>query len=206
MLENPNETIFGSFATGVPKVGSFVGNQPKAQKNSKLAIVRLKRSQPQSNNNSVTQSQINVSGQITVKKLKESIKQDDQKSLDLVDSFAECEIDQLEKKLEKCEHEHISIEKQKVALSKNKSATKRMQVLQLRELDEQIHRIRMRQERILRCIDSKTPFYEKLPKDSQFYQHFMAAMYMKKISDAGSDLLDSEKAIMRDVKKTLVMV
>jgi hypothetical protein len=34
----------------------------------------------------------------------------------------------------------------------------------------------------------------------------MAAMYMKKISDAGSDLLDSEKAIMRDVKKTLVMV
>ena len=58
----------------------------------------------------------------------------------------------------------------------------------------------------MRCIDNKTPFYEKLPKDSQFYQHFMAAMFMKKISAAGSDLLDSEKAIMRDVKKTLVVV
>lgn len=34
----------------------------------------------------------------------------------------------------------------------------------------------------------------------------MAAMFMKKISAAGSDLLDSEKAIMRDVKKTLVVV
>jgi hypothetical protein len=34
----------------------------------------------------------------------------------------------------------------------------------------------------------------------------MAAMYMKRISDAGSDLLNSEKAIMIDVKKTLLVV
>ena len=42
----------------------------------------------------MNQSQVNVSGQIaTVKKFKESAKFDDQKSLDLIDSFAECEID-----------------------------------------------------------------------------------------------------------------
>lgn len=64
----------------------------------------------------------------------------------------------------------------------------------------------MRKERIQRCIDNKTPFYEKLPKDSQFYQHYMAAMYNKRISDAGSNLLNSEKVIMIDVKKNLLMV
>jgi len=42
----------------------------------------------------VNQSQVNVSNQIaTVKKSHESAKFDEQKSLDLIDSFTECEID-----------------------------------------------------------------------------------------------------------------
>lgn len=39
----------------------------------------------------------------------------------------------------------------------------------MKELDEQLHSVRMRIERLLRAKDNKTPFYEKLPKDSQFY-------------------------------------
>ena len=43
------------------------------------------------------------------------------KSLELVDSFVDCEIDELEQKIEKCENQTLNVEKQKVTLSKNKS-------------------------------------------------------------------------------------
>lgn len=46
-----------------------------------------------------------------------------------MDSFVDCEVEELEKKMEKCEREAQNIEKQKLVVSKNKSSTKRMQVV-----------------------------------------------------------------------------
>lgn len=31
--------------------------------------------------------------------------------------------------------------------------------------------------------DSKIPFYEKLPKESEYYKHYMQSMYMRSISE-----------------------
>lgn len=42
-MEPGNETIMGSFATGIQKVGSFAGGLPKASEEKKKTIVRLKR-------------------------------------------------------------------------------------------------------------------------------------------------------------------
>lgn len=76
-------------------------------------------------NQSTMSNSQNLSTITAVKKLKpSSMKQqpiDEMKSLELVDSFADCEIDELEQKIEKCENQTLNVEKQKVTLSKNKS-------------------------------------------------------------------------------------
>ena len=60
-----------------------------------------------------------------------------------------------------------------------------MQVLQLKDLDEQLHTIRLRQERLEKAKDDKIPFYEKLPKDNLFYIHYMNSVFTKKLDTAG---------------------
>lgn len=42
--------------------------------------------------------------------------------------------------------------------------------------------MRLRQERVEKAKDRKIPFYEKLPKHSQFYLHYMTSMYVKKLN------------------------
>ena len=45
----------------------------------------------------------------------------------------------------------------------------------------------MRREQLVKAKDFKIPFYQKLPKDSQFYLHYMNSMWMKKVLEAGTE-------------------
>jgi hypothetical protein len=53
--------------------------------------------------------------------------------------------------------------------------------------------------------DQKIPFYEKLPKGSQFYTHYMNMMYVDKINGASSELKMSESHMMKNIKDEISM-
>jgi hypothetical protein len=44
--------------------------------------------------------------------------------------------------------------------------------------------------------DSKIPFYEKLPKDSAFYKHYMSVLYQARIQEATSKKVLEDRAVL----------
>jgi hypothetical protein len=47
--------------------------------------------------------------------------------------------------------------------------------------------------------DSKIPFYEKLPKDSSFYKHYMHLLYTRKIDQVADTTAKEDRYLLRDV-------
>lgn len=115
------------------------------------------------------------------------------------EALLDLDIDEIDKRLEKVERDIKNIETQKVQVMRNKAASKRMQILQLRDLDEAMHFQHMRREQLAKAKDFKIPFYQKLPKDSQFYLHYMNAMWMKRVLEAGSESAQHDLQMMQGI-------
>jgi hypothetical protein len=49
--------------------------------------------------------------------------------------------------------------------------------------------------------ESKIPFWQKLPKESQFYVHYVQMLYNNQIKDAASELVQIDKQLMSEVKE-----
>lgn len=45
--------------------------------------------------------------------------------------------------------------------------------------------------------DKKTPFYEKLPKDSPFYKHFISVMYANRMQELATDKVNEERNFLQ---------
>ena len=48
---------------------------------------------------------------------------------------------------------------------------------------------------LLEIIDFKTPFYEKMPKDNQFYKHYMNTLQLVNMSNMLAETVEQEKNI-----------
>lgn len=70
---------------------------------------------------------------------------------------------------------------------------------QLKELDDLLKDKRNHKYLLEQIKDSKIPFYEKLPKDSQFYRHYMNCMQTTKLGEAANDQVKLDQQIMHDV-------
>jgi hypothetical protein len=51
---------------------------------------------------------------------------------------------------------------------------------------------------LLRIKEAKIPFYEKLPKDHQFYKHFMATIGTKRMKDAANIKVEEDRNLFED--------
>ena len=49
--------------------------------------------------------------------------------------------------------------------------------------------------------DSKIPFWEKLPKDSQFYKHYMNLKFARDINEAAAAQANEDRELMQKVKE-----
>jgi hypothetical protein len=50
---------------------------------------------------------------------------------------------------------------------------------------------------LLKLKDKKIPFYEKLPKEHQFYKHFMLSLEHSKMSKAAYNLVEDGKRLFQ---------
>ena len=57
---------------------------------------------------------------------------------------------------------------------------------------------------LLRIKDAKIPFYEKLPKDNQFYRHYMNGLQFTNMSNKMEDAIAQDKSIYAEVADTIM--
>lgn len=84
------------------------------------------------------------------------------------------DIDEIIGLINQCQDEIVENEKQKkILLKKLRNATKQNLKKELAPFETSIEYWTARQIMLVRIEAAKTPFYEKMPKDNQFYKHFM---------------------------------
>ena len=110
-------------------------------------------------------------------------------------------VEELDVKITKLEAEESDLLDQKAAVRKRKVGSKRKQ---LKELDDLLKEKRKFMCYLEAIKDSKIPFYEKLPKDSQFYLHYMKLLQSQKIGEASKDQVSLEKQTMNEVKQAIM--
>ena len=76
---------------------------------------------------------------------------------------------------------------------KKKSQKKLAELDKLQEIIDLIARIK----------DQKTPFYEKLPKDSAFYKHYMSVLYQARLQEATSKKVLEDRSMLANAASTI---
>lgn len=57
---------------------------------------------------------------------------------------------------------------------------------------------------LLQIKDAKIPFYEKLPKDNQFYRHYMNGLNFTNMSNKMEDAIAQDKQLFAEAAETIL--
>ena len=85
-----------------------------------------------------------------------------------------------------------------------KFATKAMMKKNLQPLNEALKAQSARLVFLLRIKDAKIPFYEKLPKDNQFYRHYMNGLQFTNMSHKMEDVIEQDKNLFEEAAETIM--
>jgi len=113
-------------------------------------------------------------------------------------------VEEVEAEIDKCLAIHESNIRKIERIKKNgklKSDTKiREEQLPLKQ--QNIY-LRERVELLAQIKEEKIPFYEKLPKDSTFYKHYMNLLVTRAIDKSAVDKLDEDKTVLKEVNEKI---
>lgn len=73
--------------------------------------------------------------------------------------------------------------------------TKKLKQKKLGPVEAVITKLRERIAKLEIIKDAKIPFYEKLPKDSPFYKHYMSVLYAARMQETTAKKVIEERAI-----------
>ena len=105
-------------------------------------------------------------------------------------------IEEIDVLIEKAEREMEKEEMEKRIIQSNKVKTKKQKQKQIAPIQQRIQEIREHIMKLQAIKDSKIPFYEKLPKDSAFYKHYMSVLYQTRLHDATSKKVLEDRAML----------
>ena len=99
------------------------------------------------------------------------------------EDFDSMSIEEIDVLIEKAERE-IEVNKElRRKVLKHKMMTKKMKHKKARPFEDAIKELKERVQKLEIIKDGKIPFYEKLPKDSSFYKHYMNLLSNKRITE-----------------------
>lgn len=81
--------------------------------------------------------------------------------------------------------------------------TKKVKQKKLGPVEKVINELRERIGKLEIIKDAKIPFYEKLPKDSPFYKHYMSVLYAARIQEATSKKVSEDRNLFQIVAATI---
>lgn len=116
------------------------------------------------------------------------------------ENYEDMTVEQIDEMIDKAEKEIQVLDRQKKTL-RNKSIKNGKIKKELKTIEDQLRTMRLKCERWAVIKDSKIPFWEKLPKDSQFYKHFMNIRFATEIVDAADRQATEDRELMQKVKE-----
>jgi len=116
-----------------------------------------------------------------------------------VEDFDAMDIDEINGLAKQCEDEIAEAERGKRQVTKKaKNSTQLNLKKDLAPFNEAIKFYTKRQIMFMEIIDLKTPFYEKMPKDNQFYKHYMNSLQLVNMQKMLADTVEQEKSIFQN--------
>lgn len=85
----------------------------------------------------------------------------------------------------------------------NKMWTKKTKQKKVAPIEGAIQELRERIQKLEIIKDGKIPFYEKLPKDSAFYKHYMSVLYQARLQEATTKKVIEDRAILANTAATI---
>ena len=98
--------------------------------------------------------------------------------------YGELTVDQLNEQYAETEQACADLERKKRHIVKSKASKKDKQH-KLKPIEDELRQVRLRMLVIYHYRDEKTPLHQKLPKGSQYTNHYMCNMYTSEIDTAG---------------------
>lgn len=114
------------------------------------------------------------------------------------EDFDNMDIDEINGLVKQCEDAIIEANRGVKQINKKKTLTDLNKQKELEPFQTAIKQATFRQIILLKIIDVKTPFYEKMPKDNQFYKHYMNTLQLVNMSKMLSETVEQEKSIFKN--------
>ena len=105
------------------------------------------------------------------------------------------EIEEVDVLIEGAEAELKTLQAAKRSTLNKKGLSKGARAARLAPLEEGLTMLRAQLAWLLHIKDGKIPFYDKLPKDNQFYRHFMQNLAATRIRDAAAAKAEDDSAL-----------
>ena len=121
------------------------------------------------------------------------------------EDFENMEIEEVEILIENAEREMKQAADAKRKITRGKQGTAKAKEAKLAPFEMALTHLRNRITMLLRIKDAKIPFYDKLPKDNQFYKHFMQNLGYQRMKDSAMMKAEEDKMLFRDATEKITM-
>lgn len=121
------------------------------------------------------------------------------------EDFESMEIEEVEALIEKADRELKMGEDAKKKIMRQKGQTKKAQDAKLQPIEEGLVMLRARITMLLQIKDAKIPFFEKLPKDNQFYKHYIQSLNFNRMKEAAKDKAEEDKVLFEGAVEKLTL-
>eukprot|EP00347_Sterkiella_histriomuscorum_P016619 403352494 len=121
----------------------------------------------------------------------------------LEEDFEAMSIEEIDVLIEKAQREvdqAIDIRKR---ILRHKMLTKKLKQKKLGPVEGVINELREKIGKLEIIKDKKIPFYEKLPKDSPFYKHYMSVLYAARMQEAAQQKVQEDRVLFSNVAATI---
>ncbi len=112
-------------------------------------------------------------------------------------------IEEIDVLIEKAQREIEQALDIKRRILKHKMLTKKVKNKKLEPVEKVLFELRERVQKLEIIKDAKIPFYEKLPKESPFYKHYMSVLYAARMQEAAAKKILEDRNLLQSAAATI---
>ena len=119
------------------------------------------------------------------------------------ENYEDMNIDELDVLIEEGEGEMQRARQEIAKIRRNKTIPAKQKQDKMEPFEEELKKLRYRVAYFVTLKDSKIPFYEKLPKQNEFYKHYMEQMRHKRVIEAAQVKASDDKAMFENASSKI---
>ncbi len=119
------------------------------------------------------------------------------------EDYENMSIEEIDVLLEKAQREIEQALDIKRRIIKHKMLTKKLKLKKLEPVEKALQDLKEKIAKLEIIKDAKIPFYEKLPKDSPFYKHYMSVLYAARMQENTAKKVIEDRQMFQKASETI---